>query len=138
METEQAQLEEELRSLELSRLDNKYNPNQPRVPAGNSDGGQWTDAGGSGGGIGVSPQGNLPDAIARPRTTDRQPARRPVILAGNSGMPGDNVRANKQVGSICSALNLTKDQRRELHSAVSGQNLSYQEIKLLAIQMFCN
>jgi hypothetical protein len=59
-------------------------------------------------------------------------------LAGNSGMPGDNVRANKQVGSICSALKLTKDQRRELHSAVSGQNLSYQEIKLLAIQMFCN
>ena len=26
----------------------KYNPDQPRVPAGNSDGGQWTDAGGSG------------------------------------------------------------------------------------------
>ncbi|MGN6311129.1 MAG: hypothetical protein ACTHNN_16440 [Xanthobacteraceae bacterium] len=23
----------------------KYNPNQPRVPAGNSDGGQWTDGG---------------------------------------------------------------------------------------------
>jgi hypothetical protein len=30
----------------------KYNfdPNQPRVPAGNSDGGQWTDAGGGRGG----------------------------------------------------------------------------------------
>lgn len=27
----------------------KYNPNQPRVPAGNSDGGQWTSGGGSGG-----------------------------------------------------------------------------------------
>jgi hypothetical protein len=25
-----------------------YDPNQPRVPAGNPDGGQWTDAGGSG------------------------------------------------------------------------------------------
>ncbi|MGD9614245.1 MAG: hypothetical protein AB7H90_11370 [Alphaproteobacteria bacterium] len=24
-----------------------FNPNQPRVPAGNPDGGQWTDAGGS-------------------------------------------------------------------------------------------
>jgi hypothetical protein len=24
-------------------LDRKFNPNQPRVPAGNSDGGQWTD-----------------------------------------------------------------------------------------------
>jgi MafB19-like deaminase len=26
----------------------RYDPNQPRVPAGNPDGGQWTDAGGSG------------------------------------------------------------------------------------------
>ncbi len=26
-----------------------FDPNQPRVPAGNSDGGQWTDAGGGGG-----------------------------------------------------------------------------------------
>src|SRR5262245_37985600 len=25
-----------------------YDPNQPRVPAGNADGGQWTSAGGSG------------------------------------------------------------------------------------------
>ena len=29
-------------------LAKKYNPNQPRVPAGNSDGGQWTSEGGSG------------------------------------------------------------------------------------------
>jgi hypothetical protein len=27
----------------------KYDPNQPRVPAGNPDGGQWTDGGGTGG-----------------------------------------------------------------------------------------
>lgn len=27
-----------------------YDPNQPRVPAGHSDGGQWTDTGGSGAG----------------------------------------------------------------------------------------
>lgn len=32
-------------------LDRKYDPNQPRVPAGNSDGGQWTDGGGGGGRI---------------------------------------------------------------------------------------
>ncbi len=31
---------------ELAR---KYNPDQPRVPAGNADGGQWTSGGGSGG-----------------------------------------------------------------------------------------
>jgi hypothetical protein len=29
-----------------------FNPNQPRVPAGNSDGGQWTGSGGGGGGGG--------------------------------------------------------------------------------------
>jgi hypothetical protein len=28
----------------------KFDPNQPRVPAGNPDGGQWTDAGGEGAG----------------------------------------------------------------------------------------
>lgn len=27
-------------------LDRKFNPNQPRVPAGSPDGGQWTDGGG--------------------------------------------------------------------------------------------
>lgn len=30
----------------------KYNPNQPRVAAGNPDGGQWTDGNGGGGGGG--------------------------------------------------------------------------------------
>lgn len=29
----------------------KYNPNQPRVPGGNANGGQWTSGGGEGGGI---------------------------------------------------------------------------------------
>ncbi len=32
-------------------LQRKFNPDQPRVPAGNPDGGQWTDGGGGGGGI---------------------------------------------------------------------------------------
>src|SRR5205085_12649918 len=36
--------------LALRRLRHKYSPDQPRVPAGNPDGGQWTDAGGSGAG----------------------------------------------------------------------------------------
>jgi hypothetical protein len=34
--------------LALRRLRHKYSPDQPRVPAGNPDGGQWTDGGGSG------------------------------------------------------------------------------------------
>jgi hypothetical protein len=34
--------------LMLRRLRHKYSPDQPRVPAGNRDGGQWTSGGGAG------------------------------------------------------------------------------------------
>lgn len=39
-------------SLKRSLLLRKYSPDQPRVPAGNSGGGQWTSGGGGGGGSG--------------------------------------------------------------------------------------
>ena len=44
-------MREELASIkaELARrrsMERKYSPSQPRVPAGNHDGGQWTDRGG--------------------------------------------------------------------------------------------
>lgn len=39
-------------SSALPALSCKFNPNQPRVPAGNPDGGQWTDGGGGAGGSG--------------------------------------------------------------------------------------
>lgn len=43
----------ELAALRFNRLLRKaYNPNQPRVPRGNSDGGQWSDSGGSSEGVG--------------------------------------------------------------------------------------
>jgi hypothetical protein len=35
---------------DLRRFQRKYSPDQPRVPAGNSDGGQWTSGGGEGAG----------------------------------------------------------------------------------------
>jgi hypothetical protein len=35
--------------MKFAALARKYDPNQPRVPAGNSDGGQWTSVGGEGG-----------------------------------------------------------------------------------------
>lgn len=44
-------LQDETRDLRRM-LARKYNPNQPRVPAGNSNGGQWTDGGGGGGATG--------------------------------------------------------------------------------------
>lgn len=39
-------VEVKLRKLARS-VEAKFNPNQPRVPAGNPDGGQWIDAGGA-------------------------------------------------------------------------------------------
>ncbi len=45
-------VETKLRQLERAVKAN-FNPNQPRVPAGNSDGGQWTGSGASGGGGGT-------------------------------------------------------------------------------------
>jgi len=35
--------------LPFALYERKYSPDQPRVPAGNREGGQWTDAGGGGG-----------------------------------------------------------------------------------------
>lgn len=35
--------------MKFAALASKYDPNQPRVPAGNPDGGQWTSAGGESG-----------------------------------------------------------------------------------------
>jgi hypothetical protein len=36
-------------SHRLAQHQSHYNPDQPRVPAGHSDGGQWTKVGGSAG-----------------------------------------------------------------------------------------
>lgn len=53
-------------------LEGKYDPNQPRVAAGNPDGGQWTSGGGGGSG-GAPDQSNHVelDGAARPRETTR-------------------------------------------------------------------
>jgi len=40
----------------IRALERHYNPDQPRVPAGNSDGGQWSGGGGSQGAV----RSNLP------------------------------------------------------------------------------
>jgi hypothetical protein len=36
------------RAIQVGRLRRKYSPDQPRVPAGSSDGGQWTSEDGGG------------------------------------------------------------------------------------------
>ena len=48
------------------RLARKYNPNQPRVPVGNPDGGQWTDGGAGRGSLGlfqITPRDNMIDGV---------------------------------------------------------------------------
>jgi hypothetical protein len=53
---EVAELRAELKRGRLEEA--KYSPSQPRVPAGNPRGGQWTDRSGGGGGLGVGSFGS--------------------------------------------------------------------------------
>jgi HK97 family phage portal protein len=53
-------------------IEARYSPDQPRVPAGSADGGQWTSGGGGGGGGGSEGGGGgISDAIGPLRPNDR-------------------------------------------------------------------
>ncbi|MEZ5785268.1 MAG: hypothetical protein R3D62_01995 [Xanthobacteraceae bacterium] len=64
----------------------RFNPDQPRVPAGNPDGGQWTDSGG--GAPGVTPSSSP--------TRASSPTLRRKIL----GVPARNMRKTRQGDEI--------------------------------------
>jgi hypothetical protein len=109
---------EEVKAALLARKAG-FDPNQPRVPAGNSDGGQWTDAGGGGEGnnsatefsasrrrLGLSGQGTpaqmarfevanarANDAIARVRAID--PNWKPRPSAYGTGIESEIRRSNE-------------------------------------------
>lgn len=53
-------LQDEARLLRRDILRRKYNPSQPRVPAGGAGGGQWTSGAGGGGGSGSGSGGAMP------------------------------------------------------------------------------
>jgi hypothetical protein len=57
-------------------------------------------------------------------------------VAANDGMPGNNQAQNAQVRAIVVELGLDKDQRQQLHAAISGQGYGYHEIRQIAIDMF--
>ena len=57
-------------------------------------------------------------------------------LASSGGTPGNNQAQNAQIRNIAREFGLNKDQRRELHDEISGQNYGYQEIRAIAIEMF--
>ncbi|NLH79563.1 MAG: hypothetical protein GX458_01790 [Phyllobacteriaceae bacterium] len=61
--------------LRFVLLHRKYNPDQPRIPAGESGGGRWTDGGGSGGGDRVRLAQNGPTRLPRSTVTTRLGAR---------------------------------------------------------------
>jgi hypothetical protein len=66
------------------QYESKYSPDQPRVPAGNSDGGQWTDAGGGSGGAGGFGAGRSAGDILNERLRNPQPLTPISTVASNS------------------------------------------------------
>jgi len=67
LQSELAALKAEIKFQRLRRALKAYNPDQPRVPAGNPDGGQWTSDGGQGDRIRIAQLGGtVTDADGRP------------------------------------------------------------------------
>jgi hypothetical protein len=63
----------------------KYNPDEPRVPKGSSDGGQWTSEGGS---------GSSPDSMARPVADEHPSSGRGPQYAAVAGKDWRNLPVN--------------------------------------------
>ena len=94
-----------------------YHPDQPRVPAGVPEGGQWTTVY-----CGYSPSNRDKNPVATPHKETRVAA--------------DNQRQNKMVRDIAVQLKLTRDQADQLHRAISKQGFGYHEILQIAKDMF--
>jgi len=82
----------------------KYNPDQPRVPAGNPDGGEWTSEGGNGS-SGDSTASSDPNGTSRPAQyaaldtgtrTDATPGEPNVQIAAGPGRPGYPIDLNEE------------------------------------------
>ncbi len=72
------------------RLASKFNPGQPRVPAGNPDGGQWTNGDGAqnvGDGRVGAPYGTAPDGMPVNPAQARAPGQ-PIDLRDEDGLGG--------------------------------------------------
>ena len=91
-----------------------FNPDEPRDPDG-----RWTDEGGAASGLPSpttpAPSAHSANALVNPRDPN----------AGEVQVAADNRRQNKMVTDIVVGLGLRKDQRQELHHAISGQDLTY-------------
>ncbi len=57
------------------------------------------------------------------------------VCEGSTGTPRNNQAQNKQINAIVVQIGLSKDQRQPLHQEISGQNLSFQAIRLIALDI---
>jgi hypothetical protein len=89
--------------------DKRFNPNQPRMPAGNSDGGRWTATGGSGG----AQIHRVSRTPSRPPGGGRSgaPQTVPVRIAGRTEMVSPTTYSQRQ-SSATLAQNMTNLARR--------------------------
>jgi hypothetical protein len=83
----------------------KYSPDQPRIPAGNTGGGQWT----SGSVSGDAYRPVEPAFTASANLGSQQPSGEPgtIQVASGDGTPGNNQRQNEQVTAVVRILGLT-------------------------------
>jgi len=80
---------------------------------------------------------NIRAAVYTPNiVADRPPGHDNVQNVANQGTPGNNQVQNAQVRSVVRILDLTPDQKQQLHLEITGQNYNYEEILQTAEDMF--
>ncbi|GAB1716628.1 MAG: hypothetical protein NTAFB05_16700 [Nitrobacter sp.] len=107
-------------------LARKFNPNQTRVPAGNPDGGQWTDGGAGGGNLGlfqITPRDNTIEGVQLAGDWPPDdgpppiPPKRPETTEGRMKFVRQAVRWLRVVGRLSPAADIflgALDQAEEL------------------------
>jgi len=109
--------------LALRALGRKYSPGQPRVPAGNPDGGQWTDGGGSGE---QTERVVLSDASPDPLVPGAHYAQAragyPIDLLGEESRGGHTIEkhVNRSPEALIAQVREIFDQRPRAHDVRSG------------------
>lgn len=102
-------------------FDRKFNPNQPRVPAGSPDGGQWTDGGGRAGGPDgwhwLDGDGNADLELVQYRSE-----RLPVDLLEERGLGGHTIERHvgRSDASLLNAVNGAVDYARRNGDSTVG------------------
>ncbi len=89
----------------------KYSPDQPRVPAGNPDGGQWTDGGGGGGGGSSTPRSRTDPAAGGGRNDPRVLS---DITPDNYYKPGTRLAQNDRTSGY--PVDLHEEEQRGGHA----------------------